>query len=501
MKLRDYQTEALEDLTRGFHCGHRKQILTMPTGSGKTATAADLIRIAIAKGRRCLFVVHRLELIGQTVRHLDALGIRTGILQGDNTCYTDTDECIVATIQTINKRSAPAGINLILIDECHVLYQAHFKLIDERYDQAWIIGLTATPLRPDLGKHFDRMVIGASIARLTEAGHLASMRAFAPRAEDMERLLDGVRIDHKQRDFHAGDLGNKLTTKKIIGDVVNTWMEKAANRKTLLFACNVAHAETLCDAFEAEGIRVAAVSYRTPDDQRRQIADDFRAGKIQMLTSVDVLAIGFDVPDADCAIMARPTLSEIVYLQQAGRILRPAEGKTDALLLDHAGNSLRFGLPIDFIPPKLGGAETRFSKNKLREHKARTCANCAAVLPPVVDTCPECGHDQPGRKSRVEVTEGILVESGKTSAPQSPTDAEKLRWYLGLRFIARQRRHNPKAAAVQFKDKFGYWPPRVWNRIDPVPPAQDIRGWHTSHMIRYARGRAKQTSQRAPTQP
>ena len=417
MELRDYQIEALAEIDGRLRAGERRLLLTMPTGSGKTLTACDIIRREAENARRSLFVVHRIELIGQTVRHLDALGIRTGILQGDNTRLDPADECIVASIQTIGSRGAPPGIDLILIDECHVLHDAHLKLMDH-HPEARIIGLTATPLRPDLGRHFRRMIKGSSIRRLTEAGHLAPLRAFAPRAEDMERLLNEVRIDYKQRDFDSTDLGNKLTAKKIIGDVVGTWMEKAAHRKTLLFACNVAHAEALADAFEAEGIRSAVVSYRTPDTERRQVIDGFRSGEIQLLTSVDVLAIGFDVPDADCAIMARPTLSEIVYIQQAGRILRPAPGKSDALLLDHAGNSLRFGLPGDFDPPGLGEAETRFSKQKQREHKARTCKNCEAVLPPVVSTCPECGHDQPGRSPRVESIDGALVEAGK-APPQS----------------------------------------------------------------------------------
>jgi len=493
---RDYQLEALNRLSEGWGASHQKQILTMPTGSGKTATAVELIRLNVAQGRRCLFVVHLIELIPQTVRHLDALGIKAGILQGDNTRNLDAD-CVVASIQTISSRGCPPGFMLVVIDECHVLHKAHIELIRAHTNAApdrLVIGLTATPLRPDLGRHFENMVTGASIRQLTDAGYLCKLRAYAPGRDDMERLLDTVAIDYKQGDYQSGELGRKLSTKKIVGDVVSTWIERAANRKTLVFACNVAHAETLRDSFIAEGIQAETISYRTDDAERRELIARFRAGDIQMLTSVDVLAIGFDVPDVECGIMARPTLSQIVYLQQAGRLLRSSPGKTDALLLDHAGNSLRFGLPIDFEPPALGEGDTRFSQKKLREHKARNCANCEAVLPPSVPTCPECGHDQPMRKPRVEHLPGELVEVGKQSSALADGKAERQRFYQMLKHIQKSRGYKPGWVYAKFVEKYERIPPRHWRNLPAIPPDQSVLNWVRYSQIRWSRSQQRQAA-------
>lgn len=492
MILRRYQQHIIDQLRDGFEQGAKRQVAALATGAGKTALAAEMIRAEVAAGGRSLFIVHRTELVEQTVRHLEAMNLSVAIMQGDNSRQVLDPEVTVATIQTLRSRGLPARAELIFFDECHVLHKHHLTVLAAN-PKARVIGLTATPLRKDLGHHFERLVAGPSIVELTGQGFLAPLRVFCPAGEDMDRLLASVRI--QAGDYAQDELSQRLRgDRKIIGDIVGTWMARAGNRKTLVFAVDVAHAEALVEAFGAEGIAAATVTYRTHPELRRERIKAFRAGELQILISVDALSVGFDVPDVSCGIMARPTCSQIVYLQQAGRLLRPAEGKVDALLLDHAGNALRFGLPAEFTPPELGTEEVRVGKRDLKQHKVRVCRGCSAVLPPLVESCPECGIDVPGRRAKVQVIDGVLIEHGHAPpAPPKPAAeiGEERRWYLQLRYIGRARGHSPKAAAAQFREKFGDWPPWGWNDLEPLLPYEDVVRWHQSQMIRFAKRRSQ----------
>ncbi len=497
MELRDYQIEGLRQVSdHVIRGGARSVLLTMPTGSGKTATAAAIIKtVADVHGECSLFVVHMVELVKQTVRHLEALGLAVGVIQGDNTRHPKgrSADCYVATIQSIDSQGWPPLMHptrparYIFIDETHVWHQRHSRLIDEKLPDARVIGLTATPLRANLGEIYQQMVVPITIRELTDQGYLSPLTIYCPQQADMSKLLEEIEIDYRAGDFKNADLGQAMSRKKIIGDVVSTWQDKGQDRQTIGFACNVAHAQLLCDAFIAEGIDAATVTYRTPENQRQEIIARFRAGELQMLWSVDALAIGFDVPAVSCGIMARPTLSETVYLQQAGRLIRITENKADAILLDHAGNALRFGRPVDFEPPPLGTEEVKAGKKTLKLYKLKTCPNCEAAMPPGEMTCGECGHDLPGRGARVDALPGELAELGEPAAPREKSQAEKRQWYAELRFIGQQYKRNPKAAAARFKDKFGHFPPWEWN-IDPIAiPSAEVRNFDKYHSIRFAK--------------
>ncbi len=485
MILRPYQEQAIADLKQGALAGHIRQMLSMPTGSGKTVTGAEICRRAHAKGKRTLWIVDRIELVAQAVATLHRFGLQVGVLQAANTDIQPTDDVVVGSIQTIAARHAPIA-DLIVIDEAHILHKGHKALMDT-WNAVTVIGLSATPLQQGLGKYFSHLVRGPSIAALIADGALVPARAFCPSHAAMEQILASVRT--RRGDFIEGELSKAINCKELVGDIVATWQDKAAERLTLVFAVDIAHSKAITDDFIAAGVRSAHIDAYTPGEQRRAIIDRFRAGDIRVLSSVNVLGIGFDAPEASCGILARPTLSETLHMQQLGRLIRPADGKTDALLLDHAGNTLRFGLPVDFEVPDLDSGEHRSTRQKRKLAKMVACSECGFALEPDQRICPDCGVDRPVRQSKVTYVDGRLVELGSDDdGANTYSAADKRQWYRALVWCyARQGRRDPHGRAFYaFRDKFGEGSPWSWRELEPVAPTAEQARWATHYAIKSA---------------
>lgn len=484
IELHEFQQQAIDDLRRGLMEGHRRQLLALATGGGKTVVASHMIRSAARNGHRSTFIVDRIELVEQAARHLADIGLRVGIMQGDNTWVQPDDEVVVASIQTIRSRGAPTA-GFVIIDEAHILHRAHIELM-QRWDAVPFIGLSATPLRPDLGQHFTNLVRGPAVRWLIEHGFLTPVRAFCPRADQLEDLLSEVRV--QGGDYRAGELSQAINRKELIGDIVSTWKAKAEDRPTLVFAIDIAHSKAIIDDFLGEGIAAAHLDAYTPKEERREIIDAFRAGEVRVLSSVNVLGIGFDVPDAACGILARPTLSEALHMQQMGRLIRIAPGKIDALLLDHAGNTVRFGLPQHFEVPDLGEEEHTPTRTKRQQRKLVVCSECGAVIEPDQMICPGCGIDRPTRSSRITYRDGGLVEYGSDGDGDAPQDEHG--WYRAFIWNAERRGHKRGWAFYAFQAKFGKKPPWSWRTLPGQEPTGEQARWIRSYYIRCSRRRS-----------
>lgn len=489
--LRDYQEKVIDDLRQGLIQGHLRQILASSTGSGKTVMIANVIHRASQKGNKTLFIVDRIELIEQAVQHLREMNLNVGVLQAENTNYSSECDVIVASIQSIRSRRAPPS-GFIVIDECHILHKAHIELM-QSWDNVPVIGLSATPLRKDLGQYFTRLVRGPSIQELTEQGFLVPARAYCPSAQQMHEALKEVAT--RRGDYAEKELAAVMNSKNIIGDVISHWQEKAHDRPTLVFAVNIAHSKQIVHDFTTAGIRAEHLDYKTDKEQRKEIIHNFRNGKIQILSSVQVLGVGFDVPVASCAILARPTLSEALHIQQVGRVLRPDNDKHDALILDHSGNCLRFGLPVDFIVPELSELEHKATtKEKRNKKKAALCQNCEAVLPAYTQTCPECGTDIPSRTNDVQQTDGRLIEYGSDDdGTASYTEAEKQNWYQAIVWSYQHTRVNQplNCAYYAYQYKFNEKPKWSWRSLDAVEPTEEQARWMQHYFIRKRKGWGK----------
>ncbi len=230
----------------------------------------------------------------------------------------------------------------------------------------------------------------------------------------------------------------------------------------------------------------------TKGEDREATIGRFRDGETLVLTSVNTLGTGFDMPDVGCGIMARPTLSLSLFIQQVGRILRTAPGKDKAILLDHAGNTLCHGLPQDFVVPDLDEGEHK--TNKSRKKKANNlvlCADCGAVLEVDQRTCPACGIDQPERASKVHFVDGRLNEFGADQARPDNDDASKRHWYAALKWIAQDKGYKLGWPYHKFHDKFGHYPINDWRRIEPEVPSNKVNRWVKSQAIRWAKSRKR----------
>lgn len=495
--LHPFQDEIIVDLGLGYRLGHRRQIVALPTGGGKTVVAAHLGKRAAEKGRRMLFIVDRIELCGQAAETFNAMGLSVGILRGEDTSYTRQDEIIVASIQSIRSRSAPDWMDLAIIDEAHILHGEHIRLMDAWADKAFI-GLSATPLRKGLGQVFTNLVRGPSIRELTQQGFLVPVRAYAPQADAILSALDGVSCGTTTGgyDYREQELASAMNRKELVGDIVKTWQEKGEERPTLCFAVNIAHSKSIRDDFLATGVRAEHLDAYTEPSERREIIAGFKSGDIKLLTSVNVLGIGFNVPDAACLILARPTLSLALHIQQCGRGLRTADGKNDCIILDHSGNCLKHGLPHHFVVPDLDmGDKEDPAKRKLKEKPPfLACQHCGAVLDPDQVSCPQCGLDRPTRVNQITTRDGKLVEFGAAlNGDAHDTTESPYEFYRMAAGYALAHGQKPGRAYHLTRARFpGFHVPWDWRSLSPLTPSAGVARWIKNRNlydhIRYQRG-------------
>ena len=360
--LRDYQHD-LADGIRDAWKTHRAVIAWLPTGGGKTELSVHFALAEHAADGTTLFVVERKVLATQAqVRYAEKYGMEVGVIRGEATRYRGLEPALVASIQTLRSRwenpriqAVLARVSLIVIDEAHIQHSQHRELLSQ-LPQARVLGLTATPLREGLGLTYGALVKGPSYATLIDQVHLVRPRYFLPQSKRITSGLQSVAVS-STGDYADGDLSRLMRDKALICDLVSTWQAKGEDRQTIVFCVDIAHSTATCDAFRLAGIAAEHIDKSTPDDERRAMFARFRTGETRVLCSIVVLAVGFDEPVASCAVLARPTLSLIMHVQQIGRVLRTHPDKRDCIVLDHACNVIRHGRVEDFDPPDLSALD------------------------------------------------------------------------------------------------------------------------------------------------
>jgi superfamily II DNA or RNA helicase len=464
----------------------------LPTGGGKTVCGEAMIRGAVAKGGKALFIANRKQLVAQASAHLTRAGIAHGILQAENTCRLDS-RVLVCSIDTIAARGIPDDVTLLVIDEAHaVAGSKKYRDLLFKYNRVPVVGLSATPFSKGLGKHYDELcgalfqdlVVGATIRELIDLGSLVDVDVYAPAAPD----LKGVKIA-KDGDYVDADLARAMDKPGLVGDIVAHWRQLAGGAQTVVFATNIAHSQHIVAEFMRAGVKAEHIDYHHTDDERADILGRCCRGEFTVLSNSALLAEGWDCPETECMVLARPTKSLIRYLQMAGRILRPHSGKERALLLDHSGSALQLGFPTDDLPLELDdGRPNKAGKRQREKPEPKSCPSCKYVRPAGVHACPRCGF-APQRQSDVEVQDGDLVKLGRDRKPAKVTREEKSRWLGELRYIGRKRGHSDGWADNRYRDKFGVWP----RGLDGTPrkPSPDVLGWLTSQQIAWRGGQKK----------
>ena len=405
MNLRPYQTELIDAARAHLVAGRRRVLIQAPTGAGKTALTAYMLGQSAARGRRSWFIVHRRELILQSHRAFARAGISAGIIGAG--FPTDLRHLVqIAGIQTLARRHRLLPDPAIIVwDEAHHIAAGQWSEIYAAYD-CHHIGLSATPSRLDgtgLGQWFDEIVQGPSVSDLIADGWLSPFRLFAPFRPD----LSGVRT--RAGDYARDGLEDALDKPSITGDAVSHYRRLADGRRAVVFAVSVEHSRHVAAAFLQAGIRAAHVDGTTPAAERDATMRAFCDGDLRVLCNVDLFGEGVDVPGIECAILLRPTQSLSLYLQQVGRALRPAPGKAEAIILDHAGNALRHGLPDDPRQWSLEGKRRSRRQRDAEDVPVKHCPACFRVLASVARVCP-CGHQFVPAFREIKTVDGVLQE-------------------------------------------------------------------------------------------
>jgi superfamily II DNA or RNA helicase len=412
--LRPYQEAAIQGLRDAFAAGYHSPLLVLPTGGGKTVTFSFMASRLAANGKQLAILVHRDELVDQVSETLARFDVPHGYIAAGR-LYDKRHRVHVASVQTLARRMDRVAVpDYVICDEAHHCIGASTwgKVVAEwrRANPALrLIGVTATPERlsgEGLGEVFDEMVLGPSTRELIDLGALAEYRLFAP-----SQQLDLSGVKSRMGDFIRGEVAAKVDKPAIIGSAVGEYRAKLNGAPAVAFCVSIEHAEHVAEQFCAQGFRAAKLDGTMDRGVRRELVRDFGRGVIQVLTSVDVISEGFDVPGIVGAILLRPTQSLGLYLQQVGRALRTAPGKEAAILLDHVGNSARHGLPDDPREWSLLGRGARKAKGKAEDDVAiRQCPSCFAISPAAAAKCRECGAAFPIKARTIEEVAGTLSE-------------------------------------------------------------------------------------------
>lgn len=388
--LYDHQREVIEK-TRNSLRKNKRVLMQLPTGGGKTVIAAFIAQSATVP---VWFICHRRELIYQTSMTFSSMGIRHGIISAGYAMDigAKVQICAVDTLRNrIGKISAKPG--LVIWDEAHHLPAKTWSTIMDALYPSIQIGLSATPERTDgrgLGDHFDDMVIGPNTGWLIDNGFLSQYRYFAPSEPDTSGLHT------KAGDYDNSESAALMSKSKIVGDVVRHYQVYARNTRAIGFAVNIDHSQMLVSHMKANGIRAAHLDGSTHKDIRRKTCIDLADGNLDVIWNVGLFGEGFDLSaqagrdvTIETVIQARPTQSAALFLQIVGRALRKKD--YPAIILDHAGNYHRHGMPDDNREWSLDSGK-RSRKKSENDVSIKTCPKCFAVLTKNAQKCTICGH-------------------------------------------------------------------------------------------------------------
>ena len=338
--LRTHQQYALDWLAKIRADGRTIGLLEHATGSGKTVTAiSDARRI----GPRVLYIAHRKPLVEQTAREIRRHWpeVSLGRMMGGD--WEPDRDVVCATIQSIGRRLAelaPDAFRYLIIDEAHHAAAPGYQVLLAHFTPEFTLGLTATPDRPDGRPILEIFRDAAHRLSLEEAirrGELVPIRCVRVRTN-----VDLTRVRFNEVSYNRHDLEQTVTVPGRNDLIVDTYLRHIPGRKGVTFCVNVAHAEAMAERFRAGSVPARAVSGSMRADEREAILRAFAGGELRMLCACDILNEGWDCPDVEVLLMARPTLSKIIYMQQLGRGTRKAPGKDSLIVFDFVDNAGRY---------------------------------------------------------------------------------------------------------------------------------------------------------------
>ncbi|PTK63351.1 helicase [Staphylococcus haemolyticus] len=377
-KLYDYQ-ENLVDQARHILLKRSGVLIQSPPGSGKSVMIAEVVKNAVNKGSHILFIVHRKELSYQIENTLKKHGVD----------LTHVD--ILSEKRAKNILSELTPPKIIVTDETHHSRAKTYKDIYDYFPNALRVGFTATPWRAN-GKGFtdiyDVMVKGPSVEWLIKNNKLADYEYKSVVLADESKLKKSSTGDYTKKSM------DNAIPKAIYGNIVENYKKFANGQKTILYAHSVETSEKISEQFRNAGINAEHADAKTSANERDRIMSDFKNGTIKVLCNVDLISEGFDVPDCTCVILARPTDSLVLFMQQAMRSMRYQPNKK-ALIIDHVGNYARHGLPDTPHDWEryFKGSQSKRKKKQNDAPALAECTECFTVFESKLKQCPNCGHE------------------------------------------------------------------------------------------------------------
>lgn len=462
VSLRPYQHQAVQALRAEVAQGHRRIVLVSPTGSGKTTIAGHILRSAMARGHHCLFLAHRKELIDQAYSRVLHMGVdpsQVGVIMSGDPRYRPFVQLQVASIDTLRNRPKPEA-QLVIVDECHRSLAKSYRDILDHYHNAVVIGLTATPYRADgkgLGDIYEGLVLVAQPRELIDDGFLVAPKILSAPLDQLPDLSD---VRRSRGDYDSKALAQAVDKNALVGNIVEQWNKHAEGRRSIVFATSVAHSRHIIERFCARGVRAEHIDGEMSRLDREAVFENLRTGVTQVVSNVGIATEGFDLPSLKVAVLARPTKSKGLYLQMAGRVMRPFDGQ-EALVLDHAGCVFEHGFPqddqeydLDPTPKKKGAGEA----------PVKVCPGCDAVLATAVRTCPHCGHAFPFAERDTE-SDVDLIEVTPKMVPLKafaldPVHDEPA--FQRLKAIAQAHGHSEAWLARRYEREVGGALPHEW---------------------------------------
>lgn len=347
IKLFDYQEDMKERIEKALRL-HRSVMAQMPTGTGKTYLLTAVIDSFVSNNpmEKVWIVAHRRELVSQideTVRKFHSY-------------YASNTSSLLSSVKAMSIQwlmrhydEIEEEPGMIVIDEAHHALAKTYKEMWERFPNAKFLGLTATPCRLN-GKGFtdlfDVLVQSWSVPEFISKGRLATYDFVSIKSDGVtQRLIDSLQKRGADGDYQNKEMDMLLNKKPSIERLYQSLEEYGKDRKGIVYAINISHAQKITKLYQENGVKAIAIDSKTPAVERQQDIEAFKKGDIQVLVNVDIFSEGFDCPDVEFVQLARPTLSLAKYLQMVGRGLRVAKGKKNCVIIDNVGLYRVFGLP------------------------------------------------------------------------------------------------------------------------------------------------------------
>lgn len=405
--LRPKQQDLYERTRQSMLDGHKSPLIVAPCGFGKTVLFSYFTRKVIEKGKRVIILAHRDELLDQISETLNKFNVGHSFIAAGRWC---SPRCLVhvssvfSLVKRLHKIPKP---DVIIVDEAHNFCDGGtWSKIFKAFPDAWKIGVTASPLRlsgESLGDAFDDLIIGPTTRELIDSGDLCEYRLFGA------NKIDTSKIHTQMGDFNKKEVNDAMDKSVITGNAVAEYTKYCPGKRALVYCCSVKHAENVMEEFKKSGYTAGLIEGRMPKIARKRLVDKFRNGEIQVLTSINVITEGFDLPAIEAIIILRLTKSLRLHIQMTGRGLRNSPGKDMAFILDHANNSERLQFwPCDTYDWSLEGKNKKIKEDN--GIKIRLCSYCFGANESWRKICKYCNKEFVVIGREPEVEKGDLHE-------------------------------------------------------------------------------------------